>query len=217
MKSARENGVALVLTMFLMTALSIVAASLMFLSQTETYSSMNYRLMSQARYAAESGLQKSANYLLYSYTPPTLPDANYDITVSPVTYNGQPVILSANNSIDANYPDDGVKTAFAAGAGGTIANAGTSLNFAPYAKLLSMKQINVYGGGMQTIQTWQITSTGSISVGRTAQVEVMAIFESQATPATMYAAFATGAGCGALNFRGNDTRTDSYDSTTYSG
>jgi len=217
MRLAHEKGVALVLTMFLMTALSVVAASLMFLSQTETYSSMNYRLMSQARYAAESGLQKSANYLLYTYTPPTLPDANYDTTVSPVTYNGQPVILSANHAITANYPDDTVKAAFSAAAGGTIVNAGTTLNYAPSAKLLSMKQINVYGGSMQTIQTWQITSTGSISVGRTAQVEVMAIFESQAVPATMYAAFATGAGCGALNFRGNDTHTDSYDSTTYSG
>src|SRR5262245_23466715 len=163
MRFARENGVALLLSMFLMTALSVVAASLMFLSQTETYSSMNYRLMSQARYAAESGLQKSANYLLYTYTPPTLPDANYDTTVSPVTYNGQPVILSANHAITANYPDDTVKAAFSAAAGGTIVNAGTTLNYAPSAKLLSMKQINVYGGSMQTIQTWQITSTGSIS------------------------------------------------------
>jgi PilX N-terminal len=217
MRVAHEKGVALVLTMFLMTALSVVAASLMFLSQTETYSSMNYRLMSQTRYAAESGLQKAANYLLYSYTPPTLPDANYNITVSPVTFNGQPVILSANASMPANYPDAAVQAAFAAVAAGTMVSGGTTLNYAPYATLLSMKQVNVYGGGVQTIQTWQVTSTGSISIGRTAQVEVMAIFETQAVAASMYAAFATGAGCGALNFRGNNTRTDSYDSSTYNG
>src|SRR5262245_2774623 len=217
MRSAQEKGVALVLTMFLMTALSIVAASLMFLSQTETYSTMNYRLMSQTRYAAESGLQKAANYLLYPYTPPTLPDANYDITVSPVTYNGQPVVLSANASMAANYPDAAVRAAFSAAAAGTMVNDGTTLNYAPYAKLLSMKQINVYGGGVQTIQTWQLTSSGSITTGRTAQVEVSAVFEAQATPASTYATFATGAGCGALNFRGNNTRTDSYDSSLYSG
>ena len=47
-----------------MTALSVLGASLMFLSQTETYASLNYRVMSQARYAAEAGVQKAANFLL---------------------------------------------------------------------------------------------------------------------------------------------------------
>ena len=61
---ANEKGIALVLSLFLLSAMSVIAASLMFLSQTETYSSMNYRLMSQARYGAESGIQKAANHLL---------------------------------------------------------------------------------------------------------------------------------------------------------
>ena len=46
----------------------------MLLSQTETYSSMNYRLMSQARYGAESGVHKATNYLLYTYVRPTRRD-----------------------------------------------------------------------------------------------------------------------------------------------
>ena len=45
-----ERGIALVLALFLMSVMSVLAASLMFLSQTETYASMNYRMMSQARY-----------------------------------------------------------------------------------------------------------------------------------------------------------------------
>jgi type II secretory pathway component PulK len=53
MRMANEKGIALVLSLFLLSAMSVIAASLMFLSQTETYSSMNYRLMSQARYGAE--------------------------------------------------------------------------------------------------------------------------------------------------------------------
>ena len=89
----------------------------MFLSQTETYSSMNYRLMSQARYGAESGIQKAANYLLYTYAAPVDrradPIANYNTTVSPVTCTngcpniGQPVVLSANAAVPSNYPDRG--------------------------------------------------------------------------------------------------------------
>ena len=35
----------------------------MFLSQTETYASMNYKMMSQARYGAEAGVEKAANFL----------------------------------------------------------------------------------------------------------------------------------------------------------
>ena len=49
---------------------SVVGASLMLLSQTETYASMNYRSMTQARYAAESGVHKAINYLLNSYAAP---------------------------------------------------------------------------------------------------------------------------------------------------
>jgi type II secretory pathway component PulK len=73
MKLRNEQGVALILSLFLMLAMSVVGASLMYLSQSESYSSMNYRLMSQARYGAEAGIQRAANFLMYSttYTPPS--------------------------------------------------------------------------------------------------------------------------------------------------
>src|SRR3990172_12251905 len=91
----RERGIALVLALFLMSAMSVLAASLMFLSQTETYASMNYRMMSQARYAGEAAVQKASDFLLDSaqYTVPSAtnvsdPLANYDTTTSPVLYMG---------------------------------------------------------------------------------------------------------------------------------
>ena len=59
--SANERGIALVLALFLMSAMSVLATSMMFLSQTETYASMNYRMMSQARYAGEAAVQKAAS------------------------------------------------------------------------------------------------------------------------------------------------------------
>src|SRR5205085_5937653 len=84
MKIRHEDGIALVLTLFLMSAISVMAASLMFLSQSETYASMNYRMMSQARYAAESGVEKASDFLLDSaqYTVP--PTTSYSYRVSPV-------------------------------------------------------------------------------------------------------------------------------------
>jgi len=224
MRTNGERGIALVLSLFLMAAMSVIAASLMLLSQTETYSSMNYRLMSQARYGAESGVHKATNYILYTF-PATAPGTagdpitNYDITKSPVLCVAgcpslnQPVILSANANQASNYPVAAVQTAFAAGVAGTLPAGNTSVAFAPYAKLISMQQLNVYGGAIQTIQTWQIVSTGTISQGKTAQAEVSAIVETPKFPATMYAAFATSATCGALDFHGQNTQTDSYDSS----
>ena len=69
-----------------MASLSALAVSLMFLSQTETSATQNYRTMSQARYAGEAGVHKAINYLLNSYTVPSGDAlANYNLTVSPVT------------------------------------------------------------------------------------------------------------------------------------
>jgi len=218
MRISDEKGVALILALFLMVALSVVSASLMFLSQTETHSSINYRLMSQARYGAEAGLQRAANYLLYTYAPPTTggadPVGNYTyVGVSPVTFNGQPVVLSADPDVPANYPVPAVQTAFANAALGTLPAGETTVTYAPVATLLMMKQMNTFGGGIETIQTWRITSQGTVTLGRPARVELTAVLETLSAPAEMYAAFATSGGCGALNFHGHTVRTDSYDST----
>ena len=208
-----ERGIALVLSLFLMTAMSVVGASLMFLSQTETYSSMNYTVMSQARYGAESGLQKTVNYLLNSYAPPTSTGvdalANYDMTKSPVTYNGEPVVLSANANKASNYPISAIQTAFAAAVQGTMHAGMTTITYEPYATLITMQPVLTYGGNIQTLQTWQITSLGTIGSGRTAQVEVVGMLESGKASTTMYAAFATSPNCGAQTYGGGAT-TDSY-------
>jgi hypothetical protein len=222
MKIAHEKGIALVLSLFLLSAMSVIAASLMFLSQTETYSSLNYRMMSQARYGAESGVQITANYLLYTYVAPITggadPIANYNTNVSPVTCvagcpnPGQPVVLSGNAAKASNYPIAAVQTAFSAAVQGALADGGTNVTYSPYATLVSMQQIDVYGAGPQTIQTWQITSNASITAGRTAQVEVSALLETPKFPWT-YAAYGTNPGCATLNFKSAHTKTDSYDST----
>ena len=52
---SNERGIAMIVALFMVLAMSVIGTSLMFVSQTETASSMNYRLMSQARYGAESG------------------------------------------------------------------------------------------------------------------------------------------------------------------
>ena len=70
MKRKKEKGVALILTLILLAVLSVMAVSLMFIGRAETWSSMNYRMMTQARYGAEAGVNAAANWIQNSYTAP---------------------------------------------------------------------------------------------------------------------------------------------------
>ena len=95
-----ERGIALVFVLFLVTTISALAVSLTFLAQSETFASGNYRMATQTRYAAESGAQKASDFLLDStqYNPGTLValiGGDVNNNVSPVTYLGNPVVLSA--------------------------------------------------------------------------------------------------------------------------
>lgn len=225
-----DSGIAMVLALFLMSALSVLAASMMFLSQTETYATMNYRMMSQARYAAEAGIHRASNFLLDSsqYAPPvavtggdSIPD-NYDITASPVKCKvgatlctaGANIVLSSTVA-NSNYPDTTKKTAFAAVTGGSLTAGSATLTYTTVATLLTMQYFEGYAG-TSVVQTWKVESTGAVSGTRNATVEVMALVETPKVPAAGYAAFATADICGALSFQGN-VDVNSYDSTGLTG
>ena len=229
MKRSNEKGTAMLFAIILVLVLSVMAASMMFLSQSETWASMNYRLMTQARYGAEAGIHATANFLLNNYappaptggTPPPLP-AGYNLILpvpaacggSPcMTDNGgNPIVMSSLNGVPANYPDGAQQAAFRAATNNTLQAGGTTINYTSSATLLSMVQITPFATTTPAmIQTWKITAHGDIATVRNAQAEVSAILETQITPAFGYAAFATDNGCAALDFNGNGT-TDSYDS-----
>ena len=229
MKQARnyQRGSALILAMILIAVLSVISVSLMFLSQTESWGTMNYKLMVQARDVAEAGINRTANYLLQTYTPPADTGADlitaYDITVSPVTAGGTPVILSSTDSdlpstMTANYPVVAVEDAFDTNAHGTLTmtssmGIGNNVNFGSYAELLSMRQIQEFGQtGTRTIQRWRITSNGSIAGVQNAKVEVSAILEKGKVPAFNYAVFGNDEGCDVLSWGGTNATTGSYSS-----
>src|SRR5690349_18484824 len=158
-----ERGVALVVALLLAVALSAIGASLLMISNTETYASMNYRMMSQARYGAEAGVLRAANYLSQVYVDPGQnagdPLANYNMLVSPVTYGGNPVVLSADPNKASNYPYAPAQTAFNAAVQGTL-NAGQTVTYTAYATLISMRTIQEYGATTpKIVQTWRLTGT----------------------------------------------------------
>jgi hypothetical protein len=223
MARSGERGIALIVVLFMVLILSVLGSSLMFVSRTETLSSLNYKTMSQARYGAESGVHGAVNHLLWQYTPPGTnpadPVAAYDMTKSPVEYNGAPVVLSSDASYATHYPPlSTVTTAFVAAAQGTLGVSVGSIGYTARARLLAMRTIDhpFIPGSKITLQRWEVTGTGRVPGAGSADVEVSAIVERPAVPVFTYAAFATDSGCSALNF-GGGAATGSYDSSQYAG
>src|SRR5215467_2685772 len=223
MVKKNQKGVALILTLILLAVLSVMAVSLLFMARAETWSGMNYRIMTQARYGAEAGINKAANFLQgTSYTAPTSAQiaTNFTTTSSPVQYSGAPAALSANSSLGSNnYPISSDTTNFASAGSGSLTAGNTTVNYASYAKLLAIQSFTGYPAATSSVvEKWELTSDGTVSGVRNAKVRVTAIMERQKSPSFAYAAFATGTGCSAMSFGGGGS-TDSYDSAaiTYSG
>jgi Tfp pilus assembly protein PilX len=212
-----ERGIALILVMFMVMAMSLVGASLTFVSRNETLSSMNYQTTTQTRYAAESGVAAATNYLLNTYVQPTTggadPLAAYDMTVSPVRWNNAPVVLSSDPAVPANYPIAGTRTDFANLSAGALTVGSGTTAYTASATLLTMKVMtDALTGGQFTLQMWRITGAGAIDGAGAAAVQVSAVLETTDKPVFQYAAFATNDGCDSIRFVGG-AFTDSYDSS----
>jgi Tfp pilus assembly protein PilX len=218
-----ERGVALIIALISILVLSTLVAGTIFVTQTQIWTSYNYRLTTQSRYAAEAGVQRTMNWLASSsYTAPTVFTGVYDLTKYPVqaTSNNQTVVLSALSGTSANYPTAAVQTAYNVALSSQSIPGIPNATFSTTATLLRMSAaggVSWLGSG-GVMQTWQITSVGSIAGLRNASVQVVATYERTATPMFNYAIEATGTGCGSINFNGT-TVTDSYDSSlgVYSG
>lgn len=219
MKRSQQKGVALIFALIFVLVLSITGAALMFLSQSETFASMNYRMMTQSRYGAEAGLHAAANYLMTNYPQPGVaagdPLNAYNLTVSPITpiAGATPIVLgSTMNGLAPNYPVGATLTAFNTATQKSLTAGSNTVNYSVNAELLSMKKVNECQSlAPLTAQLWRLTSHGDINGARNAEVEVSALLESHVVPCYNYAGFATGSGCGSISFNGGGT-IDSYNS-----
>ncbi len=108
-----QRGVGLVMALLTMLVLSVLAAGLLMVTNTEIGTTANYRLVTQARYAAEAGAQSTANWLMSNNPGPTnttgLDTATYPVQL---TANNSAVVLSAISGVSSNYPDSTVQSAF---------------------------------------------------------------------------------------------------------
>ena len=207
-----EQGIALVMALLMVLAVSVVTGSLVMVARSEALSSTSYTSMSQVRYGAESGVHAAANYFLNNYAAPATPFAGYNINVSPVTFNGQQVMLSSDPAVASNYSDPAVVNAFVANSVGNLNVNGAPVAYSARARLMAMSTVTDYFTQQPvTIQTWEITGVGRIIGSGQSLVEVEATVERRPAPVFQYAAFATHNGCNAMSFAGG-ADTHSYDS-----
>jgi hypothetical protein len=216
-----ERGVALFLALILVSTLSVLTVSMMFLAQSESFASGNYRLMTQARYGAEAGVQKAADYILNTDFMTTAPNLTALATAgtfsSPVQWNSDDVVLSSDPTNPSNFPDPAIVAAFQAATTGTLVAGNSAITYTTYAKLLAIDRIqDGYTGVNKLVQTWEITSDATIAGIRKSTVEVSAILDSNKTPTIAFGAFGTDPGCDSLKFVGN-VSTNSYSSNGLTG
>ena len=198
----------------------------MFLSQTETYASMNYRMMSQARYGGEAAVQKASDFLLdgTQYTGSVQQQCDRSAGQFRSHRVAGAVEQRAGRALRRRI--QGVELPCGVRADRVrhrrqrrrCPPGRRRCQYGAYATLLTMQLFESYGGFPSVVQTWEITGVGGLAGGRPATVEVVAIVETPKVPANSYAAFATANTCGAIYFHGNVT-VDSYDSSQgpYSG
>lgn len=215
-RAKSERGVALIIALIMILVLSILVAGLVFATQTQTWTGYNYKTTTQARYAAEAGIQRTMNWILNSYTAPAT-FTSYDMTKYPVmdkTATPQPIVLSAAYGTSANYPASAVQTAFNAALNDQSVPGLGNATFSTYATLLKMTPgtgVSWMGGGNGVPQTWQIISVGTVAGIRPANVQIQAVYERGSAPIFSYGIAGDGTTCGDITFTGGSI--DSWDST----
>jgi Tfp pilus assembly protein PilX len=225
MKIPRRRGFAFVVALLMVVLLAALAFLMISITNAEIWGAMNYRLMVQARYAAEAGTQETENWMIHSYIPPAsittctggVVTNCYTLTTRPVQYTGSigtaaSVVLSGISGVTANYSDSTVQTAFNTALNSQSLPGLSNATYSASATLLAMSAIVGFGGGNNYLQTWQITSQGNITGLRNAQVQIVQVLDRTATAIFADAIFATASTCGAITISGG-AMTDSFNSS----
>src|SRR5262249_14118953 len=143
--------------------------------------------------------QSAINWLAFNYAASPATFGSFDMSASPVKYNGNDVVLSAMTGVTSNYPDGAVQTAFeTALRDQAVPGADVGMTYGVTATLQSMQLIFPFGSSVQKpLQSWVIRSQGSVA-GSQAQVEVTTTIERMGRGVFSFAAFSASQSCGAL-------------------
>jgi hypothetical protein len=180
----RESGIALIMALLCLFVVSTLAVGVMYSTQSEIWTTANYRATTQARYIAEAGAQQALNYLQSGqYIPPAAFTANptapvgFNMASMPIMYTGGstpvPVVLSTSgmtqytdtfstfSTSDASS-DQKFQNYFATAATQTpFANISNSARFDVALQLLTAMQAT--DGSGKWLTKWKIVSQGTLN------------------------------------------------------
>ncbi len=169
MARKKEKGIALIFSLLGIIVVSLLATGLLFVSNQETFSALNYQKQVQAVYASTMGVQSALDWFRNTYAPyldnqatGVVDTAVYTLTGASPVYSGAGVTLGGAG---ANFPSTTIKTSFntmrAPAAAVAIGNAGE--NFTLTGSLLSHTRYkDVTGNNVMIAERWQISVTGTI-------------------------------------------------------
>jgi Tfp pilus assembly protein PilX len=164
MRNRNERGIAMIVAMLSLLILSTLGASIIFMTQNEIWTATNYKNLTQSRYAAETGLQNTADWIINTYPVPTT-FTSFNMATSPTqSTGGSNIVLSAMNGDtwtgwDANYPTGSVQTAFnTAFNAQPVTGMGITATYSVKARLHSMKTVRTIGDVIVPIQVWEVRS-----------------------------------------------------------
>src|SRR5438876_767879 len=203
-----ERGIALISALLSLLVLTTLSAGIIFVTQAGTWTAMNYKSATQARFEAEAGLQRTLQWFNTSYagagvTYGTSTDGNAN-----PTWNNQAVVLTAMSGATSNYPTTSVSQSYSDTLHPNLNATGvpTGSGYSTMATLLRAQG---------TSETWQVTSQGNVPGARAATVQTAMIIErigGGSDPLFKWAWYGTGTSCQNVAFGGSGGGTDSFDS-----
>ena len=156
-----ESGIALVVALLTLLVLSTLAAGIIFVTQSGIWSTANYKAVTQARFEAEAGLQRTVQWFNTSYTGAGVTyGTSTDGNANP-TWNGQPVVLSAVTGTSSNFPTTSVSQSYNTTLHPDLNATGVTGSYSTMATLLRAQG---------TSETWQVTSQGNVPGARAAKI-----------------------------------------------
>jgi hypothetical protein len=161
---------ALVFTLLGLLLLSMLAASLMFVTSAGSFASMSFKSQMQASFAANTGVQAALDWFRTYYVPNWLDNStgiattgiHYLLTVQPPTYGGNAVTLGGS----ANFPSSDVASSFVAlstSPNNQITMGNTTGSYTMTASLMAHDRYKKMDNTDVISERWMVNVTGTVA------------------------------------------------------
>jgi len=165
-----ERGMALVFTLLGLLLLSMLAASLMFVTSAGSFASTAFKSQMQASFAANTGVQAALNWFRTYYAPNWLDNPTgiattataYLLTVQPPTYGGNAVTLGGS----ANFPSSDVASSFVAfstSPNNQVTMGNTTGSYTMTASLMAHDRYKKMDNTDVISERWMVSVTGTVA------------------------------------------------------